>query len=184
MSIATQIPGYRAGTWQLDPAHTEVGFVVRHMMVSKIRGRFNEFEGTIVTAEDPLQSSATASIDLSTISTGQQDRDNHLRSQDFFAVDEHPKMTFASTAIRADGEDITVDGDLSIRGVTRPVTLTVEVNGFGPDPYGGTRAGFSATGEVNRKDFGVNWNAAIEGGGVVVADKVQLVIEAEAVLAT
>ncbi|MGH3494292.1 MAG: YceI family protein, partial [Sciscionella sp.] len=110
--------------------------------------------------------------------------DNHLRSQDFFAVDSHPKMTWASTGIRVDGGDILVDGDLTIRGVTKPVTLTVEVNGFGPDPFGGTRAGFSATGEINRKDFGVNWNAAIEGGGVVVADKVQLAIEAEAVLDT
>jgi len=181
-TTTARIPGYVAGTWKIDPVHSEVGFVVRHMMVSKVRGKFSTFEGSIVTAEDPLQSSAEATIDLSSITTGNEQRDNHLRSDDFFAVATHPKMTFRSTGVRPDGEDFLVDGELTIRATTRPVTLRVEVTGFGPDPYGGTRCGFSATGEINRRDFGVNWNAAIEGGGVVVADTVQLTLEIEAIL--
>ncbi|MEO8828334.1 YceI family protein [Lapillicoccus sp.] len=178
------IPGYVSGTWTLDPAHTEIGFVVRHLMVSKVRGHFEKFTATITTTADPFESHAEAQIDLSSITTGNDQRDGHLRSSDFFDVDTHPTMTFRSTGFRRDGDAFFLDGDLTIRGVTRPTTLTVEVGGFGPDPAGGKRAGFSATTEINRTDFGVSWNATIEGGGAVVSDKVTINIEAEAVLDT
>src|ERR1700733_8993903 len=112
---AVQIPGYVAGTWTIDPVHSEVSFVVRHMMVSKVRGRFDKFEGTVTTAADPLQSSAAATIDLSSVNTGEPNRDNHIRSADFFEVESHPHMTFRSTGVRADGGDFLVDGDLTIR---------------------------------------------------------------------
>ena len=164
---AVEIPGYVAGTWTIDPVHSEVSFVVRHMMVSKVRGRFDKFEGTIVTAPDPLQSSVTATVELSSVNTGEPNRDNHIRSADFFEVESHPHLTFRSTGVRPDGDDFLLDGDLTIRGTTKPVTLKLEVNGFGPDPFGGTRAGFSASGEINRSDFGVSYNGPIPGGGVV-----------------
>jgi polyisoprenoid-binding protein YceI len=152
------------------------------MMVSKVRGKFTTFTGEIVTAENPLESVATAEIDLSSIETGNQQRDDHLRSADFFDAANTPKMTYRSTGIRQDGNDYVVDGDLTLRGVTRQVPLKLELNGFGPDPFGGIRAGFTATGEINRNDFGVSYNAAIEAGGVVVSDKVTLHLEVEAVL--
>ena len=160
---AVEIPGYVAGTWTIDPVHSEVSFVVRHMMVSKVRGRFDKFEGTIVTAPDPLQSSVTATVELSSVNTGEPNRDNHIRSADFFEVESHPHLTFRSTGVRPDGDDFLLDGDLTIRGTTKPVTLKLEVNGFGPDPFGGTRAGFSASGEINRNDFGVSYNGPIPG---------------------
>ena len=151
---AVEIPGYVAGTWTIDPVHSEVSFVVRHMMVSKVRGRFDKFEGTITTAEDPLQSRVDATVDLSSVNTGAPDRDNHIRSADFFEVESHPTMTFHSTGVRPEGDRFLLDGELTIRGTTRPVTLKLEVNGFGPDAYGGTRVGFSAVGEINRhQDF-------------------------------
>src|SRR3954462_4421703 len=143
----TTIPGYVVGTWSIDPVHSEVGFLVRHMMVSKVRGKFTEFSGDVVTGENPLASSVSATIDLSSIDTGNADRDNHIRSADFFEVDTHKTMTYRSTGIRVDGGDYYLDGDLSLKGVTKPVTLRLEVGGFGPDAFGGTRAGFTATGE-------------------------------------
>lgn len=182
MTTAPTIPNYTVGTWTLDQAHTEIGFAARHMMVSKVRGKFEKFTGTITTAENPLDSHAEAEIDLSSITTGNDQRDGHLRSADFFDTDTHNTMTFRSTAIRPDGGDFEVDGELTIRGITKPITLKVEVGGFSPDPWGGQRIGLTATGVINRHDFGVTWNAAIEGGGVVVGDKVTLNIEAEAVL--
>lgn len=183
-STAVEIPGYVAGTWAIDAVHSEVSFTVRHMMVSKVRGRFDKFEGTVVTAEDPLGSSVTASIDLDSVNTGAPDRDNHIRSADFFEVEKHPLMTFSSTGVRADSADLLLDGDLTLRGVTRPVTLKLEVNGFGPDSYGNTRAGFSATGEINRMDFGVSFNGPIPGvpGGVAVSEKVAISLEIEGIL--
>jgi polyisoprenoid-binding protein YceI len=181
-SATITIPGYVAGTWTVDPVHSEVGFSVRHMMVSKVRGKFTSFSATMVTAEDPLQSSVKATIDLSSITTGNEDRDNHIRSADFFEVDTYQTMTYQSTGIRVDGDDYIVDGDLTLKGVTKPVPLRVELGGFGPDPYGGTRAGFSARAEINRRDFGVDFNAALETGGLVVADKVAIELEIEMVL--
>jgi polyisoprenoid-binding protein YceI len=179
---AATIPGYVAGTWDIDPIHSEVGFSVRHMMVSKVRGKFTKVEGQVVTGENPLDSSATATIELNSIDTGNSDRDNHLRSADFFEVEKYPTMTYRSTGVRPDGEDFIVDGELTLKGVTKPVSLHLELGGFGPDPYGGTRSGFSATGEINRGDFGVDFNAALETGGVIVADKVTLHFEIEAIL--
>jgi polyisoprenoid-binding protein YceI len=179
---AVEIPGYIAGTWNIDPVHSEVSFVVRHMMVSKVRGRFDAFSGTVVTAGDPLKSTVTASVDLNSVNTGSPDRDNHIRSADFFHIEQHPTMTFQSTGVRKDGDDYQLDGDLTLRGITKPVTFKLEVNGFGPDAYGGTRAGFSATTEINRNDWGVSYNGPIPGGGVAVSEKVTINLEIEAVL--
>jgi polyisoprenoid-binding protein YceI len=176
------IPDYLPGTWTVDAAHSDVSFTVRHMMVSKVRGRFGRFEGQIVTAADPLASSATATIDLSSIDTNNEQRDEHLRSADFFEVGKYPTMTYRSTGVRRDGSDFVVDGELTLKGVTRQVPLRLELNGFGPDAYGGVRAGFTASGEINRQDFGVSFNAALETGGVVVGDKVTITLEVEAVL--
>jgi polyisoprenoid-binding protein YceI len=183
-STAVEIPGYVAGTWAIDPVHSEVSFTVRHMMVSKVRGRFDTFEGTIVTGASPLDSTVTASVDLSSINTGQEQRDAHIRSADFFEVEKYPNMTFASTGVRQDGGDFLLDGDLTLKGITRPVTFKLDVNGFGPDAYGGTRVGFSATTEINRSDFGVNFNGPIPGvpGGVAVSEKVTINLEIEGVL--
>ena len=179
---ATAIPGYVAGTWEIDPVHSEVGFIARHMMVSKVRGRFTQFTGEFVTAADPLQSSVTATIDLTSIQTGNEQRDQHIRSADFFEVDKYKTMTYRSTGLRAEGDHYVLDGELTLKDHTKAVPLTLELNGFGPDPYGGTRAGFTATGEINRRDFGVNFSAPMETGGVVVSDKITLQLEIEAVL--
>jgi len=183
-TAAVEIPGYVTGTWTIDPVHSEVSFVVRHMMVSKVRGRFDKFEGAIETAPDPLQSTVTATVDLSSVNTGNETRDNHIRSEDFFHVEKHPTMTFRSTGIRAEGENFLLDGDLTLRGVSRPVTFFLEVNGFGPDPYGGTRSGFSATTEINRNDWNVSYNGPIPGAssGMVLSDRVTINLEIEAVL--
>jgi polyisoprenoid-binding protein YceI len=183
---AVEIPGYVAGTWTIDAVHSEVSFTVRHMMVSKVRGRFDKFEGTITTAPDPLSSSVTATVDLSSVNTNNETRDNHIRSEDFFHVEKHPTMTFHSTGVRQHGDGYLLDGELTLRGITRPVTFRLEVNGFGPDPYGGTRVGFSATAEINRNDWNVSFNGAIPGAssGVVLSDKVTLHLEIEAVLAS
>jgi polyisoprenoid-binding protein YceI len=182
-TTATGIPGYAAGTWNIDPVHSEVGFTVRHMMVSKVRGKFDTFSGQLVTGEDPLGSSVTAEIDLASINTGNEQRDAHIRSADFFEVEKHTKMTYRSTGVRVEDGEYVLDGELTLRNVTKNVPLTLELNGFGPDPYGGTRAGFSATGEIKRSDFGVNFGLG-EGGGTVVSDKVTILLEVEAVLAS
>jgi polyisoprenoid-binding protein YceI len=181
-TTATSIPGYVAGTWNIDPVHSEAGFSVRHMMVSKVRGKFTRFSGQLVTGTDPLESAVTAEIELPSIDTGNEQRDAHIRSADFFEVETYPTMTYRSTGVRLDGDAYILDGELTLKGVTRNVPLTLELNGFGPDPYGGTRAGFTATGELNRRDFGVNFQAALQNGGAVVADKVALHLEIEAVL--
>jgi polyisoprenoid-binding protein YceI len=184
-SIQTQIPGYVAGTWDIDASHSTVGFSVRHMMVSKVRGYFREFTGEIVTAEDPAQSTVTANIDLGSIDTRQEQRDAHIRSADFFDSENHPHMVFTSTGVRVvDGADWFIDGELTIKGQSKPVVLELELNGFGPDAYGGFRAGFSAKTEINRNDFGVDIKMPMDGGGVVVGDKVTVELEIEAVLRT
>jgi polyisoprenoid-binding protein YceI len=175
------IPGYVAGTWDLDPSHSEIGFSVRHLMVSKVRGRFAKFEGEFVTAEDPLASSVNATIDLGSIITGDENRDAHLRSADFFDVESNPVMTYRSTGLRTRGNSYVLDGELTLHGVTRSVPLDLEVNGFIESPMG-TRVGFSASGEISRKDFGIDINMPLEGGGVVVGDKVSLSLEVEGVL--
>lgn len=180
--VQTRIPDYRTGIWEIDPAHSDVSFSVRHMMVSKVRGNFREFSGEIVTADDPTRSSVTAEVSLASIDTNNAQRDEHIRGADFFDVARYPTMRFRSTGVRADGRDWVVTGDLSLHGVTRPVELAVEVNGFGPDPFGGTRAGFSASTQISRSDFGVDIALPMDGGGVVVSDKVTVTLEIEAVL--
>jgi len=184
MTTATTLPGLVTGVWTLDPSHTEVGFSVRHLMVSKVRGTFRSFTGEIAVAENLLDSSVRASIDLNSIDTNDANRDTHLRSADFFEVDTHKEMTFASTSIRPDGGDFIVTGDLTIKGVTRQVELELEFNGVHPDPWGGTRAGFSAETEISRADFGIDFQIPLDGGGVVVGDKIKVILEIEAILQT
>ncbi|MFC0107260.1 YceI family protein [Kibdelosporangium aridum] len=177
MSTPTiNIPGYKTGTWAIDPIHSDVSFIVRHLGVSKVRGQFNTFSGEIVTAENPLQSTVTATIDAGSFHTRQEQRDNHVKSEDFLHVDDHPEIKFVSTGVRQDGEDFLVDGDLTIRGVTKPVTLELEINGFGQGPDGSPLLGISATTEISRKDFGVHGGAA----GAMVGDKIQIALEVEA----
>jgi polyisoprenoid-binding protein YceI len=183
-STTTQIPGYVVGTWDIDASHSTVGFSVRHMMVSKVRGYFREFSGELVTATDPSQSQVTATIDMDSIDTRQEQRDAHIKSADFFDVGNHTVMTFRSTGVRAEGEDWHVDGELTLKGITKPVTLELELNGFGPDAYGGTRAGFSAKTVISRSEFGVDIAMPMDGGGVVVGDKINVELEIEAVLRT
>ncbi|GAA4229321.1 polyisoprenoid-binding protein YceI [Streptosporangium album] len=184
---AVEVPGYVAGTWSIDPTHSEVSFVVRHLMITKVRGRFSSFEGRIVTAANPLESSVTATVELASVDTGNAQRDEHLRAADFFEAGTYPTMTYTSSGIRPDGDDFLLDGELTLKGVTRPVSLKLEINGFGPDPFAadpfaGARAGFTATGEINRMDFGVSYNGPIPGGGKALSEKVQIVIEIQAVL--
>lgn len=179
-TVETQFPGLVPGTWTIDPAHSEVGFTVRHLM-SKVRGQFRTFEGQLHVAEEPRESSVTATIDLSSVDTRNPDRDNHLRSADFFSVEEGGSMTFTSTGVRPDGDDLTVTGDLSIKGVTKPVDLALEFLGVDKDPYGNTRAGFEATTTISRKDWGITFNIPLEGDKLVIGDSVNVVIAIEAV---
>jgi len=181
-TTAPTLPGYVTGSWQIDPTHSDVSFSVRHMMVSKVKGRFGAFSGTIVTTENPLESTVTAEIDASSIDTNSEQRDNHIRSADFFEVEKYPTITFTSTSVEPNGDDYLVRGDLSIKGNTRTVPLKLELNGFGPDAFGGTRAGFTATTEISRKEFGVDIDMPMDGGGVVVGDKITITLEIEAVL--
>jgi polyisoprenoid-binding protein YceI len=185
MNLATAnvaIPGYVAGTWTADPIHSEIAFSVRHLMISKVRGRFTGYDVTIVTGEDLLSSTVTAAIDLASIDTGNEQRDNHLRSADFFEVEKYPTMSYRSTAVRQADDGLVVDGDLTLHGVTRHVPLAVEMNGFTPDPWGGQRAGFSATAQINRRDFGIDIAVPMDAGGVALGDKVSISIEIQAVL--
>lgn len=170
------------GTFVLDKSHTEVGFIVRHLMVSKVRGRFTDYEGTIVVADDPSESSVEVIIQAASINTNDENRDNHVRTNDFLAVEEYPTITFKSTKVELGKVDSwKVAGDLTVRGVTRPVVLDVEFEGVIQDPWGNQRLGFTASSEIDRNDFGVSFNAALETGGFVVSPKVKLEIEAEAV---
>jgi len=182
--LETSAPaGYLSGTWSIDPVHSEVGFSIRHLMVSKIRGRFTGFEGTFVTAEDPVDSTLSATVDLASIDTANADRDAHVRSADFLDVEQYPTLTYRSTGIRPAGDHFVVDGELSLHGVTKQVPLDLEVHGFQPDsPFGDTRAGFTATAEIDRREFGIEFNLPLEGGGVGLGHKVQITLEIEAVL--
>jgi len=175
-------PAYVAGTWALDPTHSEVTFSVKHLAISKVRGSFERFTATLVTAEDPSKSTVEASIEVASVNTNQKDRDNHLRTNDFFKVDEFPNMTFTSTSVVLDGSDISVVGDLTLRGVTKSVTLTGEFGGIVTDSYGQTKAGFTASTKINRTDFGVNWNAPIEAIGFMLGDDVSITFELQFIL--
>jgi polyisoprenoid-binding protein YceI len=184
---AVQIPQTqalpRAGTWALDTTHTDVSFTARHLMVTKVRGRFGVSGGAVTIAENPLDSSVEATIDVASVTSGDAGRDEHLLSADFFDLERYPTITFRSTGVVAAGEGTyKLTGELTIKNVTRPVTLDLEYLGTVDSPFGDTRAGFSAGTEINRKDWGLNWNLALEAGGVVVGEKVKLNIDAETIL--
>jgi polyisoprenoid-binding protein YceI len=183
MTQTVTIPGYIAGTWTIDAVHSDVSFSVRHMMVSKVKGRFGSFSGTVVTAPNPLESTVTADIELASIDTNNDGRDEHIKSADFFEVETYPTMSYRSTSLLPDGGDYILQGELTLKGVTKNVPLKLELNGFTPDPYGGTRVGFSATADISRSEFGVDISLPMETGGVVVGDKISISLEIEAVLA-
>lgn len=172
------------GTYTIDPSHSTVAFVARHLMIAKVRGGFQSFSGTIEVADDPTRSSVEVEIDASSITTGDDQRDGHLRSADFFEVASHPKITFRSTGVVPKGRRWAVTGDLTIRGITGPVTLDVGFEGAGVDPWGNLRLAVSAAGEVNREDWGLTWNQALEAGGVLVGKRVALDLSASAVRQT
>ena len=171
------------GVWNVDTSHSVVGFSARHLMISKVRGRFTDFSGTVTIAEDPLQSTVEANVDLSSVTTGDDQRDAHLKSADFFDIENHPHMTFTSTSLKADGEDFVMTGDLTVAGTTRTVDFELEFDGVEKDPWGGTRAGFTASTEISRKDWEMTWNVALETGGVLVGDKVKIELDIELVKA-
>jgi polyisoprenoid-binding protein YceI len=170
------------GTFALDPSHTTIGFTVRHLMVSKVRGRFGSFTGSVVVADNPLESSVDVNIDTASIDTRDEQRDGHLRSPDFFDVEQHPSATFTSRAVKAAAPGrYTLDGDLTILGVTKPVRLDVTLDGVVQDPWGNQRIGLSATTEIDRDEWGLSWNQALETGGFLLGKKIRIDIDAEAV---
>ena len=181
----TQAAEQQVSTWTIDPSHSSVEFAVKHMMISTVKGSFGAIEGSVVLdEEDVTRSQINATIDVSSIDTRDEKRDAHLRSPDFFDVENHPAMTFVSRRIERAGEDrLKVTGDLTIRGTTREVTLDVEDLGRGQDPWGGTRASFTATGKIDRTAFGLKWNQALETGGVLVSNDVRLNLDVQLVRA-
>ena len=176
-AIATTELG--TGTWAIDPVHSSVNFSVRHLMVSKVRGNFENFSGAIVVAEDGTPS-VTAEIAVASINTGNEQRDAHIKSADFFEVEKYPTATFTSTGVRANGDDYVLDGEFTLKGVTKPVSLALEFNGVNPGMGQGEVAGFEASVVLNRKDFGVDLDLPLETGGTVVGDKVTITLEIEA----
>lgn len=170
-----------AAKWALDAAHSEITFKVKHMMVANVTGRFNEYNVEAdVNEEDFTQSKVSFTAKVASVDTGSEDRDNHLRSADFFDAENHPEMTFVSTSIsKVDDENFKMEGNLTIRGTEKPVSLQVELGGFGKDPWGNTKAGFTIAGKINRKEWGLNWNAALEAGGVLVAEDVRINCEVQ-----
>jgi polyisoprenoid-binding protein YceI len=169
-------------TWKIDPAHSSAEFKVKHMMISNVKGSFNGINGTLIEdTSDPALSHVDATIDISTISTGDSQRDAHLKSADFFHQEQHPNMTFHSTRVEKKGEgEYAVTGDLTAHGVTKPVVFAVEgPSAPGKDPWGNIRIGLSATAKINRKDFGLTWNAALETGGILVGEEVQITLDVQ-----
>ncbi len=183
MTITTTTLEQTTGTWAIDPSHTRVGFSAKHAMVATVRGQFNEFGGSLtLDGSAPEQSAAELTIGAGSISTGSDDRDNHLRSGDFLDIETHPELTFTSTGVRYQGGDeFVMTGDLTIRGTTRPVELAVELEGLASDPFGNERIGFSGETTISRKDFGLTWNVALEAGGVLVSDKVKITLDVSAI---
>ena len=179
----TTIPATLTGTYAIDPTHSRIGFVARHAMVTKVRGSFNEFDGTgFFDAANPANAQLQLTIQAASIDTRNADRDAHLRSNDFFDMDTYPEISFVSTAVeQTDDDEYQVTGDLTIKGVTNSVTIEFEYTGTAVDPYGNTRIGLDGKTTVNRKDWGVNWNAALEAGGVLVSEKVTLEFEVSAI---
>jgi polyisoprenoid-binding protein YceI len=185
MSTATQATQAARTTWKIDPIHSHIEFSVRHLMITTVKGRFTGVDGSVVIDEaDPSKSSVDVRIEASTVDTREPQRDGHLRSADFFDVEKFPHLTFKSTRVGdRTGGDFTVTGDLTIHGVTREIVLQVTDEGRGKDPWGGERAGFSATTKLNRKDYGLTWNQALETGGVVVGDEVKIRLDLQLVKA-
>lgn len=171
------------GTWNVDPTHSGLNFSVKHLMVSKVRGKFRDFSGAITIAADPLQSSVVASAKVDSIDTGDENRDGHLKSGDFFDITANPTIDFRSTKIEAAGSDYRLLADLTIKGVTRSVEFDLEFEGVNTDPWGNTKAGFTASAEINRKDWGLEYNAVLETGGVLIGEKVRLELDIQAVKA-
>jgi polyisoprenoid-binding protein YceI len=170
------------GDYTLDPTHTRIGFVARHAMVTKVRGSFEEFAGTAhLDGNDPAKSTAQVTLQVKSISTGNGQRDEHLRTNDFFDAPTYPEITFTSTGVTVDGDDYTLTGDLTIKGVTKPVTIDFEYTGSAVDPYGNLRVGFEGKAVINRSDWGVSWNTALEAGGVLVSDKITLEFDVSAI---
>ncbi|MEL1243163.1 YceI family protein [Flavobacterium sp. DGU11] len=167
--------------WAIDPTHSEIGFKVKHMMFSNVSGKFDTFTAEATTEDDNFENAQfDFSADASSVNTGNADRDNHLKTADFFGAEDHGKIDFKSTSFKKNSDDdYTLTGDLTIKGTTKSVTLAVEFGGIAKDPWGNTKAGFSATGKLNRKDFGLTWNAALETGGVLVSEEVKLVIDVQ-----
>jgi polyisoprenoid-binding protein YceI len=180
---AEHVTGYQAGTWKLDPTHSEITFSVRHLAISKVRGSFEQFDVTVTAPENPSHATVTAAIEIASVNTKQAQRDQHLRTSDFFAADEHPQMHFVSTAFHpnADGTFV-LDGDLTLRGVTKPVSLKGDFGGITVDGYGQTKAGIEARTKINRHEFGVNWNAAVEAGGMTLGEDVTIDFDLQFVL--
>lgn len=170
------------GTWTIDPTHTQAEFVARHLMVSKVRGGFATIDGSIVVAEDPSDSTVEIVIDASSVSSGTADRDAHITSEDFFDVATYPQIRFASTFVEPKGSDWLLHGDLTIKDVTKPITLDFSFLGIISDPWGNAKAVFSASTQVEREDWGLTWNVPLEGGGVLVSKTIKLEIEAQAAL--
>jgi polyisoprenoid-binding protein YceI len=182
MTAATAPTGTRT-TWKLDPSHTTIEFVAKHMMITTVKGRFAELEGTIVADEADFENSQVeATLKTASLDTRVDQRDTHLKSADFLDVENHPDVTFKSTSISGAKEHFKLTGDLTIRGTTRPITLDVTFEGTGKDPWGGTRSSFSAKGKIDRRDFGLTWNVALETGGILVSNEIKINIEAQAVL--
>ena len=182
MSFAAVAPELTAGTWNIDPNHSEVAFVIRHLM-TKVRGTFTEFTGAVQIAEELAESTATAEIQVASIDTRNPERDAHVRTSDVLDAEKYPTMTFATKGVRVEDGEYLLDGELTIKDVTRPITLTVEFNGVGEDPWGGTRAGFSAATTINRKDWGVEFNVPLKGEKALLSDKVDIQLEIQAVRA-
>jgi len=172
-----------AGTWNVDPMHTTIGFTVRHLMITKVHGTFKDFAGTITVGADPMQSSVQATVQMASVHTGDDNRDGHLRTGDFFEVETYPTMTLQSTGISGKGGDYTLHADLTIKGITKKVDFDLEFEGVSKDLYGNTKAGFSASAEINRKDWGIEWNAVLDNGGVALGEKVKLNLDVQAVKA-
>ncbi|MBD8205631.1 YceI family protein [Microbacterium sp. CFBP 8790] len=181
-TTALDIPGYKTGTWVLDPSHSEVTFSVRHMMISKVRGTFGVKSATIVAPENPLEATVEASVDVTSVDTKDEGRDQHLRSAEFFDIETYPTMDFRSTGVRVEKGDFLVDGDLTIRGITRPATFSLDFGGFGTDPWGNYKAGATAKTVINREDFDLTWNAALETGGVLVGKDVTIELDLQLAL--
>ena len=182
MTTATAPTGTRT-TWKLDPSHTTIEFVAKHMMITTVKGRFAELEGTIAADEADFENSQVeATLKTASLDTRVDQRDTHLKSADFLDVENHPDVTFRSTSISGAKEHFKLTGDLTIRGTTRPITLDVTFEGTGKDPWGGTRSSFSAKGKIDRRDYGLTWNVALETGGILVSNEIKINIEAQAVL--